>query len=96
MRALNMCAPSFRLSILCSHPQLKIEDALDKSPTGWFAGGPNPTMADYMMSFGLEAAAARMPNMLGPKTKAWVERIHERCAIVLLSSSTNFTETRLS
>jgi glutathione S-transferase len=57
-----------------------VEDELDKSPTGWFAGGPNPTMADYMMSFGLEAAAVRTPNLLGPKTKAWVERVHERPA----------------
>lgn len=57
-----------------------VEDALGKSPTGWFAGGPNPTMADYMMSFGLEAVAAHMPNLLGPKTKAWVERVHERPA----------------
>ncbi|KAI9441382.1 thioredoxin-like protein [Lactarius indigo] len=57
-----------------------VEDALDKSPTGWFAGGPDPTMADYMMSFGLEAVAALIPNLLGPKTKAWVERVHERPA----------------
>lgn len=62
---------------------MKVEDELDKSPTGWFAGGPNPTMADYMMSFGLEAAAARVPNLLGPKTKAWVERVHERYALFL-------------
>jgi len=57
-----------------------VEDELNKSPTGWFAGGPNPTMADYMMSFGLEAAADRLPDLLGPKTKAWVERVHERPA----------------
>ncbi|KAH8996683.1 thioredoxin-like protein [Lactarius akahatsu] len=57
-----------------------VEGALDKSPTGWFAGGPDPTMADYMMSFGLDAVAASMPNLLGPKTKAWVERVHERPA----------------
>ncbi|KAH9067873.1 hypothetical protein EDB87DRAFT_1700051 [Lactarius vividus] len=57
-----------------------VEGALDKSPTGWFAGGPDPTMADYMMSFGLDAFAASMPNSLGPKTKAWVERVHERPA----------------
>ncbi|KAI0254585.1 thioredoxin-like protein [Lactifluus subvellereus] len=57
-----------------------VEDALEKSSTGWFAGGPNPTMADYMMSFGLEAAAVRAPDLIGQKTKAWVERIHERPA----------------
>jgi len=64
-----------------SRHNLQVEDALDKSPTGWFAGGPDPTMADYMMSFGLEAIAAHMPNLLGPKTKAWVERVHERYAL---------------
>lgn len=66
-------------------PQLQVEDALEKSPTGWFAGGPNPTMADYMMSFGLEAAAVRASDLLGPNTKAWVERIHERQALCYLS-----------
>ena len=40
-------------------------------------------MADYMMSFGLEAAAARVPDLLGPETKAWVERVHERYAFFL-------------
>ncbi|KAI0281763.1 thioredoxin-like protein [Russula aff. rugulosa BPL654] len=45
----------------------QIEETLEKSNTGWFAGGPNPTMADYMM-----------PDLVGPKIKAWVERVHER------------------
>jgi glutathione S-transferase len=80
---LNACLkyvhPSLPLSrMLVFSPQLQVEDALEKSPTGWFAGGPNPTMADYMMSFGLEAADFRAPDLLGPKTKAWVERVHER------------------
>ncbi|KAI0260735.1 thioredoxin-like protein [Gloeopeniophorella convolvens] len=57
-----------------------VEEALEKSPTGWFAGGPNPTMADYMMSFGLDAFNSVMPQLLGPKTKAWVELVHERPA----------------
>ena len=35
-------------------------------------------MADYMMSFGLENAVERCPDMVGPKTKAWVELVHER------------------
>ncbi|KAI0260734.1 thioredoxin-like protein [Gloeopeniophorella convolvens] len=54
------------------------EEALAKSSTGWFAGGPNPTMADYMMTYGLEAVSVRLPHLLGPQTKAWVERVHER------------------
>jgi len=57
-----------------------VEDTLEKSPTGWFAGGPDPTMADYMMSFGLEKIAESAPDLIGPKTKAWVERVHERPA----------------
>ncbi|KAI0002538.1 thioredoxin-like protein [Russula compacta] len=55
-----------------------IEETLEKSPTGWFAGGPNPTMADYMMSFGLDKAVERCPDLVGPKTKAWVELVHDR------------------
>ena len=35
-------------------------------------------MADYMMSFGLDALVERRPDLAGPKTKAWVERVHER------------------
>ncbi|KAI9465859.1 thioredoxin-like protein [Lactarius psammicola] len=74
-----------------------VEDELDKSPTGWFAGGLDPTMADYMMSFGLDAIAVHMPNLLGPKTKAWVERVHERCVLCphLFRTPPVFTETRL-
>ena len=56
----------------------QIEETLEKSNTGWFAGGPNPTMADYMMSFGLDAVTERRPDLVGPKIKAWVERVHER------------------
>ncbi|KAI0300571.1 thioredoxin-like protein [Multifurca ochricompacta] len=63
-----------------------VEDALDRSPTGWFAGGPNPTMADYMMSFGLDTVATLMPDLLGPKTKAWVARVHDRPAFKRVSA----------
>jgi glutathione S-transferase len=92
-----MCAPSVSFTpISVFSPQLKVEDELDKSPTGWFAGGPNPTMADYMMSFGLEAAAVRTPNLLGPKTKAWVERVHERYALFFPSLITYWHVNRNS
>ncbi|KAN0125896.1 Thioredoxin-like fold [Russula decolorans] len=57
-----------------------IEETLEKSTTGWFAGGPNPTMADYMMAFGLDTVTERTPDLVGPKIKAWVERVHERPA----------------
>lgn|SRR6266404_1939930 len=77
----------------------KVEDALDKSPTAWSAGGPDPTMAGYTMSFGLEAVAANAPNMLGPKTKLWVDRVHEQYALCSRSLSNTHpyrnSETRL-
>jgi hypothetical protein len=38
-------------------------------------------MADYMMSFGLEKIVESAPGLIGPKTKAWVERVHERWAL---------------
>ncbi|KAH9965242.1 thioredoxin-like protein [Russula dissimulans] len=57
-----------------------IEEVLEKSPTGWFAGGPNPTTADYMMSFGLDELSERSPDLVGPKTKAWAKQVHERPA----------------
>jgi len=63
-----------------------IEETLEKSPTGWFAGGPNPTVADYMMSFGLDAIVERRPDLAGPNTKAWVERVHERPAYKRVSA----------
>lgn len=35
-------------------------------------------MADYMMSYGLDAVTERRPDLAGPHIKAWVERLHER------------------
>jgi hypothetical protein len=35
-------------------------------------------MADYMMSYGLDSLAERRRDLVGPKTQAWVERVHER------------------
>ena len=64
-------------------PQVKthfdyIESELTKFP--WFAGG-DFSAADVMMSFPLEAAAARADALAGrPKLKAWVERCHARPA----------------
>ncbi|KAI0295688.1 hypothetical protein BC826DRAFT_1007071 [Russula brevipes] len=57
-----------------------IEETLEKSPTGWFAGGPNPTMADYMMLFGLETAVDSCPDLVGPKTRSWIDLVHGRPA----------------
>ncbi|KAI0711122.1 thioredoxin-like protein [Cerioporus squamosus] len=65
-------------------PRLKvhakmIEDHLSKT-NGWFAGGPEPTSADYMMIFDLEAWAAEKENVLGPKAKEYIARAHARPA----------------
>jgi glutathione S-transferase len=63
-------------------PQLKlhfgyIEGELNRSE--WFAGNAF-SAADIQMSFPLEAAAARGKEAVGPKTRAFLERIHARPA----------------
>ncbi|RDX54670.1 thioredoxin-like protein [Polyporus arcularius HHB13444] len=65
-------------------PRLKlhatmIEEHLSRTD-GWFAGGPEPTSADYMMIFALEAWGSEKDNVLGPKTKEYVARVHARPA----------------
>ncbi|KAI0659297.1 thioredoxin-like protein [Cubamyces menziesii] len=65
-------------------PRLKvhaemIETHLSKS-NGFFAGGDEPTSADYMMIFCLEAWASEGGGDLGPQTKAYIDRIHSRPA----------------
>ncbi|KAI0646445.1 thioredoxin-like protein [Trametes meyenii] len=65
-------------------PRLKIhaemiEGHLAKTD-GFFAGGQEPTSADYMMIFALEAWASGSNGVLGPKTTAYVEKIHSRPA----------------
>ncbi|KAI0827087.1 thioredoxin-like protein [Trametes gibbosa] len=64
-------------------PRLKIhaemvEAHLAKNERQFFAGGEEPTAADFMMIFCLEAWSTR--GDIGPKTKAYVERIHARPA----------------
>jgi glutathione S-transferase len=69
-------------------PELKkhlemIEKHLAGCPTGWFAGGENPTLADFMMSMPLEAIAATShgkTEKLGPATAAFVKKCHARPA----------------
>ncbi|KAI0791687.1 thioredoxin-like protein [Abortiporus biennis] len=56
-----------------------IETHLSKGQE-WFAGGSEPTSADYMMSFALEAWANGYPAVLGGKTKEYVKRVHARPA----------------
>ena len=71
------------MAAVSSH-QSQIEETLEESPIGWFAGGPNPTMADYMMLFGLETAVGRCPDLVGPKTKSWIDLVHGRWVPALL------------
>ncbi|KAH9856461.1 thioredoxin-like protein [Lenzites betulinus] len=65
-------------------PRLKIhaemiEAHLAKNDRLFFAGGEEPTAADFMMIFALEVWSGRN-DVRGPKTKAYVERIHARPA----------------
>ncbi|EKM56543.1 uncharacterized protein PHACADRAFT_253732 [Phanerochaete carnosa HHB-10118-sp] len=66
------------------NPRLKvqaefIEEHLSKCGD-WLAGGQGPTSADFMMSFALEVWADGSPDMLGPKIKEYVKRVHARPA----------------
>ncbi|EJD05611.1 thioredoxin-like protein [Fomitiporia mediterranea MF3/22] len=58
-----------------------IEEHLAKCPSGWFASGPNPTAADFMMIFPLEAMDTRIPDS-GNSTAIhdYVKMVHERLA----------------
>ena len=62
-----------------AHQLAFIERHLSVSP--WFAG-PEFTAADVMMSFPMEAAAARADLSATPKVKAYVANIHARPAYV--------------
>lgn len=62
----------------------QIEAHLAKTNSGWFAGGDHPTSADFMMAFPLEWMGSLAPDALGPKTKEYVKRVHERYACLAL------------
>ncbi|KAK7693480.1 hypothetical protein QCA50_003048 [Cerrena zonata] len=64
---------------LKKHSEL-IESHLSKDDREWFAGGKEPTASDIMMGFALEAWHAKSPESLGPKTKAYIQRMHDRPA----------------
>lgn len=69
--------------ITCIHDETltaehdQIENHLTKT-NGWFAGGEEPTSADYMMIFCLEAWATQDKDALGPKTMEYIKRVHAR------------------
>ncbi|TFK41552.1 thioredoxin-like protein [Crucibulum laeve] len=57
-----------------------VESHLAKSSTGWFAGGQEPTAADYQMAFPLEAVVAISSVQVGPKIQEYVKMVHSRPA----------------
>ncbi|KAF8601468.1 thioredoxin-like protein [Ceratobasidium sp. AG-I] len=57
-----------------------IEGHLSKIPGKFFAGGDEPTAADFMMQFPLEAFASRATSTMGEETKKFVECVHARPA----------------
>ena len=56
----------------------QIEDHLEKDNREWLAGGTEPTLADFQMIFALDWWLTLDSNALGPKTRAYVKRIHAR------------------
>jgi len=57
-----------------------IESALGKSQSGWFAGGDEPTSADFMMLHNIEALLKRSPDVVGDHSQTWVEKVYARPA----------------
>lgn len=53
---------------------------LGESEGGFFAGGSEPTAADFMMIFPLELWAKMFPESFGPRCREYIDRIHERYA----------------
>ncbi|KAG8997854.1 hypothetical protein FRB95_014408 [Tulasnella sp. JGI-2019a] len=52
-----------------------IEKHMQKVSGGWFAGGDEPTSADYMLIFGMEMASSRSGSV-PENIKKYVERVH--------------------
>ncbi|KAG9033722.1 hypothetical protein FRB95_014409 [Tulasnella sp. JGI-2019a] len=52
-----------------------IEQHMQKVSGGWFAGGDEPTSADYMMIFNMEFASLRSSSV-PENIKKYVERVH--------------------
>lgn len=58
----------------------QIDDVLKKSPSGWVAGGPEPTGADFALYFPLnKLSTGRGGDVPCPESiKAWVGRVKAR------------------
>jgi len=72
-----------QLEELLVKPEIKnnlalIEAHLEKSNSIFFAGGQEPTSADYQMVFPLELILSVVPDQVGPKIKEYLKTIHER------------------
>lgn len=59
---------------------------MSKDDREWFSGGKEPTPADFMMGFALEAWHAKSADTLGPKTREYVKRVHDRSVVAFLLS----------
>jgi len=57
-----------------------IESHLEKSKSGWFAGGNGPTAADFQMLFPLEIVVTFAPDNIPPNIKQFVDTVHARPA----------------
>ena len=60
---------------------LQIGTVLEKSPSPWFAGGSNPTSADFMMLYPMEVLASprwSSAHNVPAKITSWVENVHSR------------------
>ncbi|KAG5653570.1 hypothetical protein H0H81_012259 [Sphagnurus paluster] len=61
-----------------------IDKHLEKVQTGWFAGGEEPTSADFQMAFPLEAVVTVASEMATPAMVKYVERVQSRQVIHFL------------
>ncbi|KAK7029648.1 hypothetical protein VNI00_014346 [Paramarasmius palmivorus] len=67
----------FTMPVIKRHTAL-IEEHLSKNGSNWFAGGTNPTSADFMMIVPLEILIWRYPNVTGPSTKEYIRKVQNR------------------
>lgn len=58
----------------------QIEAHLQKTG-GWFAGGDNPTSADYMMTLTVEIFLNRAAEYAGENMKKYIQRVQDRCVL---------------
>jgi glutathione S-transferase len=73
----------------CMPTGQQLESHLTKVGAGWFAGGEQPTSADYMMSFPLEVFASADPHNIGPKSTEYIKKIQQRFVCVKCFSYLN-------